>query len=60
MRENAVRELQNTDFVDVRHIRGDRNLSDLYTKEDKDDNHYIECRDATMASPPPSQTWYTH
>ena len=52
MRENSIRELQAVDFVDVRHIRGDRNLSDMYTKEDKDDNHFIECRDATMAYPP--------
>ena len=60
MRENSVRELQDIDFVEVCHIRGDRNLSDIYTKEDKDDNHYIECRDATMAYSPLSQDWYTH
>ena len=28
------------------------NLSDMYTKEDKDANYDIECRDATMAYPP--------
>ena len=56
MRENAIKELQSMDFVEVRHIRGDRNLSDMMTKEDKDDSHYIECRDATMAYPPLSHT----
>ena len=59
MRENSIRELQAIDFVEVRHIRGNRNLSDMYTKEDKDDNHYIACRDATMAYPPLYQDWYT-
>ena len=35
------------------------NLFDMYTKEDKDANHYIECRDATMAYPPEYDTKLT-
>ena len=56
MHENAIRELQAMDFVEVRHIRGDRNLSDMLTKEDKDSSHYIEYRDADMVYPPLSHT----
>ena len=51
MRENTIRELQALGFVDVRHIGGDCNLSDIYTKENKDINHFVQCRDATMACP---------
>ena len=41
MRQNAIQELQALDFVDVCHIGGDCNLSDLYTREDKDINHFV-------------------
>ena len=51
MRENAIREQQAVEFVEVRHINGPKNLSDMFTKEDKDDKHFISCRDATMAYP---------
>ena len=40
MRENSIIELQAIDFVEVQHIRGNRNLLDMYTIADKDDNHY--------------------
>ena len=51
MRQNIIRELQVLGFLDARHIGGDCNLSDLYTKEDKDINHFVQCRDATMVCP---------
>ena len=56
MRENAVRELQSIGFCDVQHLGGDKNLSDMFTKEDKDDTHFTTCRDATMAYPPEYDT----
>ena len=52
MRENAIRELQANGFIDVQHIGGAMNSSDMYTNEGKDIAHYIEYRDATMAYPP--------
>ena len=54
-----MRDLQAIDFVDVRHIRGDRNLSDMFTKENKDDTHYTECRDVTMSYSLLFKTIYT-
>ena len=41
IRENAVREeVQNGNIV-IRHIAGKLNCSDLFTKEDKDVQHYV-------------------
>ena len=59
MRENAIRELQAIDFVDVQHIGEAINLSDMYTKENKDVNRYIDCRDATIAYPSEYDTQLT-
>jgi hypothetical protein len=44
MRENAVRENVEKDFITVRHISGKYNLADLFTKEDKDPEHFIRLR----------------
>ena len=41
MRENAIREAVATDFVSIQHVEGKVNLSDLFTKEDKDTVHFI-------------------
>ena len=41
IRENAVRERVQGGYIEVRHIRGDINISDLFTKEDKDTKHYL-------------------
>ena len=57
MRENSIRELQAIEFCDVQHLGGDRNLSDMFTKEDKDDTHFTTCRDAAIEYPP---TYNTH
>ena len=50
MRENSTREQQLLNFCKVRHINGRCNISDLFTKEDKDNQHYIAIRD-TIQSP---------
>jgi hypothetical protein len=44
MRENAVRESIEKDFITVRHVSGKCNLADLFTKEDKDVEHFIQLR----------------
>ena len=41
IRENAVRERVQGGYIEVRHTGGDINISDLFTKEDKDTKHYI-------------------
>ena len=45
MRENAVQESIHNNFVDVKHIPGDINIADIFTKEDKSLEHYLLIRD---------------
>ena len=40
IRENAIREAVQLGIIQVRHIGGTINLSDLFTKEDKDVSHF--------------------
>jgi deoxyuridine 5'-triphosphate nucleotidohydrolase len=49
MRENAVRESIENDFITVRHISGKHNLADLFTKEDKDAEHFILLRNFILS-----------
>jgi dUTPase len=49
MRENAVRESFQNGFIIVKHISGKINLSDMFTKEDKDASHFLEIRDIVMS-----------
>ena len=48
IRENSSRELQKDGFCSIQHIGGHLNLSDLFTKEDKDVAHFTQIRDAIM------------
>jgi hypothetical protein len=48
MRENHVRENVENHFVSIQHIGGKRNLADIFTKEMKDANHFVELRDLMM------------
>jgi hypothetical protein len=48
MRENAVCEGVQDDFITVLHIEGKLNLADMFMKEDKDTNHFIQIRDFIM------------
>jgi hypothetical protein len=48
IRENSVRESTQSGFLLVKHCPGKRNLSDMFTKEDKDTAHFIEIRDVVM------------
>lgn len=48
IRENSSRELQRDGFCLIKHIAGKLNLSDLFTKEEKDVHHFISIRNAIM------------
>jgi hypothetical protein len=50
MRENAIREAVQSDFISIQHIAGKINLSDMFTKEEKDVNHYITTKGHVMGS----------
>ena len=50
MRENSTREQQLLGFCSVKHLPGDNNLSDMFTKEDKNIAHFIDIRDAVVQS----------
>jgi len=52
IRENAIREVILKKNIEVRHIAGAVNLSDMFTKEDKDTGHYILIRNMIMPDPP--------
>ena len=52
IRENAVREQVQKNFIQVKHIGGLHNSSDIFTKEDKNISHYLLCRSSIMRSPP--------
>ena len=55
IRENAIRESVLNQFIDVRHCEGKRNLSDMFTKEDRDAAHFIEIRDYIMCDSIPTE-----
>jgi hypothetical protein len=48
MQENHVRENIASKFVTVQHVNGKINLADLFMKEMKDTNHFVELRDLMM------------
>ena len=50
IRENAVRESVQNGFAKVEHIAGNINLSDIFTKEDKDISHFLQIRDFIMCA----------
>ena len=52
IRENAVREQVQAKFIEVEHVAGKLNNSDIFTKEDKDVAHFQQCRN-TLVVPPP-------
>ena len=56
IRENAVRESIQKQKIMVKHIAGNINLSDLFTKEHKDTTHFLKMRDVMMSIPPHSDT----
>ena len=52
MRENTVREQVQATFLDVNHIKGRLNPSDIFTKEDHNVSHFKACTDVLLSDPP--------
>jgi hypothetical protein len=50
MRENRVRENVNSKFVNILHVDGKHNIADIFTKEMRDINHFVELRNLFMCS----------
>eukprot|EP00804_Cyclotella_cryptica_P009045 CCRYP_003142-RA/>CCRYP_003142-RA protein AED:0.35 eAED:0.14 QI:0/0/0/1/1/1/2/0/1801 len=50
LHENCVREAHHSKIVNITHIPGVINTSDLFTKELKDAAHFHRCRDSMMVS----------
>jgi len=56
MRENAIREQVQLGLITVEHISGKQNLADSFTKEEKDNYHFITCRNLLLQPPPSFHT----
>jgi len=52
MKENRIRENILSNFISIAHIDGKINIADIFTKEMKDVNHFVELRDLFMKSRP--------
>ena len=51
IRENAIRESVDNDFIKVLHIAGKTNIADLFTKEMKDISHFTKLSNLVVTSP---------
>ena len=56
MRDNAVREQVQLGLITVEHIGGKQNLADTFTKEEKDTEHFLACRNILVLQPPLTPT----
>lgn len=52
IRENAVREAVQDKIVQIKHIAGKINIADIFTKEDKDTQHFTFIRDILLKDVP--------
>jgi hypothetical protein len=50
MKENRVRENVLSNFVSIKHVDGKVNIADIFTKQMKDVNHFVELRNLFMRS----------
>jgi len=50
MKENRARENVLSNFVSIKHVDGKVNIADIFMKEMKDVNHFVELRDLFMRS----------
>ena len=48
LRDNAVRENVRRKLIDIQHIPGATNIADIFTKEDRDKNHFISLREKIL------------
>ena len=51
IRENAVRESVQNQFIILKHVDGKVNCADIFTKEDRDAEHFITIRDILLSTP---------
>ena len=51
MRENAIRENVQRKCIEIIHCDGSNNVSDIFTKEDKDKEHFIRMRNCIVVDP---------
>jgi hypothetical protein len=49
IQENSVREAYHDKFIDIHHIPGKLNLSDMFTKEEKNVQHFLTIRDIVLS-----------
>jgi hypothetical protein len=58
--ENAVQESTQNRFIIVKHCPGKTNLSNMFTKEDKNTPHFIEIRNLVMSDRKACTTPFVH
>ena len=51
LRDNAVRENIQRKLISIHHIPGAHNIPDIFTKEDRDKNHFISLREKVLFPP---------
>ena len=51
MRENVIRENIVLKYIQILHCDGKENIADIFTKEDKDKQHFLMLRDALVQDP---------
>ena len=51
LRDNAVRESIQRKHIQIEHIPGSENIADIFTKEDKDKEHFCKLRDRIVNPP---------
>ena len=49
--KNVVRKSIQSNTVEILHIPGSVNLSDIFTKEDRDSNHFLSLRNVVLSKP---------
>jgi len=49
IRENAIRD--SSKIIEIEHVAGKINPADMFTKEDKDEAHFIQLRDTIVTDP---------
>ena len=51
MKDNAIRESVHNKEIHILHCPGKNNVGDIFTKEDKDKEHFIQMRDTLVTDP---------
>ena len=48
IKENVIRENIQKKTIDISHVEGKINIADIFTKEDKDHNHFLQMRNTIL------------